>query len=232
MIDAELGGTPQYLTSGDYSHTGPQWSRDGKTIYFSAIRKPEAEYLNGDSVRYIPWMWKPWSGTLTRRKGPDRGQLVSPDGKWVSYTGYDDRNFTSHLSSLYLMNAAGGQKNVAGDLPNSPATIIWAADSSGVYYMMAEKGSAICILSPSGGKSRRSRRELIIFRVYRCSNGQAATTLGDFYNPGSLVTFDLKAPADMEQMVDVNSDVLARSDWVRWRKCGSSLRTDWICRGG
>ena len=48
VMDAELGGTPKQLTSGDYSHNDPQWSLDGKKIYFSAIRKPDAEYLNGD----------------------------------------------------------------------------------------------------------------------------------------------------------------------------------------
>ena len=49
VIDAELGGTPRQVTSGKYSHSDPQWSADGERIYFSAIRKPDAEYLNGDS---------------------------------------------------------------------------------------------------------------------------------------------------------------------------------------
>jgi len=52
VIDAELGGTPRQVTSGDYSHSDPQWSADGRKIYFSAIRKPEAEYLHGDSEIY------------------------------------------------------------------------------------------------------------------------------------------------------------------------------------
>jgi len=52
MIDAELGGTPRQVTSGDFSHNDPQWSADGKTIYLSAIRKPDAEYEFGDSEIY------------------------------------------------------------------------------------------------------------------------------------------------------------------------------------
>ena len=34
VIDAELGGTPRMLTSGDYSHSSPEWSRDGQNDLF------------------------------------------------------------------------------------------------------------------------------------------------------------------------------------------------------
>ncbi|MBM3790363.1 MAG: S9 family peptidase, partial [Acidobacteria bacterium] len=52
VVDAILGGTPRQITSGDYNHGDPEWSRDGKKIYVSAIRKPDAEYLRGDSEIY------------------------------------------------------------------------------------------------------------------------------------------------------------------------------------
>ena len=52
VIDAVLGGTPRQITSGDYNHSDPQWSADGKTLFFSAIRKPDAEYTWGDSEIY------------------------------------------------------------------------------------------------------------------------------------------------------------------------------------
>ena len=35
---------------------------------------------------------------LTDRNGPDGNPTVSPDGKWIAYTGYDDKNFTSHVA--------------------------------------------------------------------------------------------------------------------------------------
>ena len=79
IMDAELGGTPKQLTSGDYSHSDPQWSVDGKKIYFSAIRKPDAEYLRGDSEIYSVDLETLDIKTLTDRNGPDRGPAVSPD---------------------------------------------------------------------------------------------------------------------------------------------------------
>ena len=134
IIDAELGGTPRQLTSGDYSHNDPQWSADGKKIYFSAIRKPDAEYLHGDSEIYSVDVEKLEIDTLTDRKGPDRGARISPDGKWIAYTGYDDKNYTRHLSNLYLMDINGAKKRLlATDFPNSPSNITWAENGSGLY---------------------------------------------------------------------------------------------------
>src|SRR5688500_15333988 len=37
VIDAILGGTPQQITEGKYSHSGPEWSADGQTLYVSGI---------------------------------------------------------------------------------------------------------------------------------------------------------------------------------------------------
>ena len=49
VIDSVLGGTPRQVTSGKYHHDDPEWSRDGKTLYVSGIRKADAEHLRGDS---------------------------------------------------------------------------------------------------------------------------------------------------------------------------------------
>jgi len=211
VIDAELGGTPRQLTSGDYSHSDPEWSADGKKIYFSAIRKPDVEYQQGDSEIYSVDLETLEIKTLTDRKGPDRGARVSPDGKWIAYTGYDDKNYTSHLSSLYLMDINGeGKRLLAGNLPNSPSSITWALDSSGVYYLMAEKGVCNVYFIARNGKIRKITEGVhYLSGLSIAKNGQVATTRSTFYNPGYLVTFNLENPASIQKLVDVNEDVLA-----------------------
>ena len=52
VVDALVGGTPRQISSGNYSHSAPEWSADGRTIFVSGIRKPDAEYLRGDSEIY------------------------------------------------------------------------------------------------------------------------------------------------------------------------------------
>ena len=210
ILDAELGGTPRVVTEGNYSHSDPQWLSDGKKIFFTAIRKPNAEYLKGDSEIYVVDLDTIQIKALTDRKGPDRGAKVSPDGKWIVYTGYDEKNFTSHLSSLYLMDTSGGQKRLlAGNLPSSPSSIIWDAESSRLYYLMAEKGvSNLYSVSLSGEKKKLTDGIYYLSGLSIANNGQAATTVSDFYRPGYLVTFNVSHPHKMRGLVDVNKDIL------------------------
>jgi dipeptidyl aminopeptidase/acylaminoacyl peptidase len=211
VVDAELGGTPRQVTSGDYSHDGPEWSADGRTLFVSAIRKPDAEYLDGDSEIYAIDLETLEVRALTDRKGPDRGPVVSPDGRLVAYTGYDDKNYTSHLSSLYLMNAdGGGKKLLAGDLPNSPSNVFWAPDSSGVYFLMAERGESNAHFVTVAGKVGRVTSGVHNLTGLTASkSGQAAAVVSTFHRPGVLVTFPLARPQKLQTLVDVNADVLA-----------------------
>ncbi|UCE06274.1 MAG: S9 family peptidase [bacterium] len=211
VIDAELGGTPKQLTSGDYSHNDPQWSADDSKIYFSGILKFDAEYLHGDSEIYSVDLQTLEIDTLTDRKGPDRNPHISPDGKWIAYTGYDDKNYTSHLSNLYLMDINGKQKKMlAGNLPNTPRSNTWSPDGSGLYYLIAEKGvSNLYFVSIKGQIKKITDGTHYLSGVSLAKNGQVATTRATFYKPGYLVTFNVKKPDNMKKLVDVNEDVLA-----------------------
>ena len=210
VIDSELGGTPRQVTSGDYSHSDPQWAMDGKKIFFSAIRKPDAEYLRGDSEIYSVDLKTLVVTTLTDRNGPDRGARISPDGKWIAYTGNNDQNFTSHLSSLYLMDINGGNKRLlAGDLPNSPGSVTWSNNNSGVYYMMAEKGvSNLYFCSTNGTIKKVTDTKDYLSGLSISKTGLVASTLSNFYKPGYLVTYSLKKPNEFKKLVDVNEDIL------------------------
>jgi dipeptidyl aminopeptidase/acylaminoacyl peptidase len=211
VINAELGGTPRQITSGDYSHSDPQWSQDGKKIYFSSIRKPDAEYLRGDSEIYSVELSTLKIKALTNRKGPDRGPRISPDGKWIAYTGYDDKNYTSHLSNLYLMDLKGAKKSIlAGDLPNSPSSTTWAPDGSGIYYLMRAKGESNLYFVSTSRKIRKITKGVhYISGLSIAKNGQVASTSSTFHKPGYLITFNLRKPDNIRKLVDVNEDVLA-----------------------
>lgn len=210
VIDAALGGTPTQVTSGDFSDDDPQWSADGKRIYFSSIRKLEPEYQWGDSEIYSVDLKTLEIKSLTDRKGPDRGARVSPDGKWIAYSGYDENNYTSHLSSLYIMNPQGeGKRLLAGNMPNSPSNAIWAPDSSGVYYLMAERGeSNLYFVSLDERVKKMTEGIHYLSGLSLAKNGQVAAACSTFYRPEYLVTFHVKESAKFRELVDVNNDVL------------------------
>jgi dipeptidyl aminopeptidase/acylaminoacyl peptidase len=211
VIDATLGGTPRQITSGKYNHTNFDWSSDGRTIYVSGVRKPEAEYLRNDSEIYAVDAATLEIKQLTDRKGPDTNPEISPNGNWIAYAGYDDKMYTNHIGSLYLMDKQGGGKRLlAADLLSSPQSLSWAADSSGVYFTVQEKGSShVYFVALDGRKRKVTDGVQILNGVSLSAGGQAAAVRTSFQEPGSLVTFNLKDTAKMTRLVDVNSDLLA-----------------------
>lgn len=211
VIDAVLGGTPRQVSSGNFSHTSPAWSSDGKTLYVSGIRKPDAEYLRGDTEIYAVDLETLDVKPLTDRKGPDGNPRVSPDGKWIAYTGYDRKNYTSHLSNLYLMDTTGANQRLwAGDQPNSPMGITWAPDASGVYFIIGERGTSNLYFTPLNGRPRKVTDGFHTLGGFSlANNGQVATVRSTPSEPGELITFNVKEPGRMTTLVDVNEDVLA-----------------------
>ena len=210
-IDSALGGTPRQITSGKYNHNAPEWSANGQTIYISSIRKPDAEYLRGDSEIYSVDMKTLEVKALTDRKGPDGNPQVSPDGRWIAYIGYDEKGFTNHVASLYLMDNAGGNKKLwVGSLPSSPRAVRWSSDGSGVYYDMEELGSSHIYFAAVDGKIKKVTDGTQVLAGYSiANNGQVAAVRTSFKDPGELVTFNVRSAANVKELVDVNQDVLA-----------------------
>ncbi|MGI9515878.1 MAG: prolyl oligopeptidase family serine peptidase [Pirellulaceae bacterium] len=209
-IDAVLGGTPRKISDGDYNYSDPQWSLDGKTIYVTSIRKPDAEYLRGDSEIYTIDLETLEFEPLTDREGPDRGARVSPDGQWIAYTGYNQQNFTSHLSDLYLMRADGSDKRqLTEGLPNSPSSVTWAEDNSGLYFTMGEQGNTNAnFVSVDGELSQVTNGVQSLSGFSLSKTGQVASVRSSFQQPGDLVTFSLAEPGNVTSLVDVNNDIL------------------------
>jgi len=211
VVDASTGGTPRQLTTGKYNHTAFNWSADGKTVFVAGIRKPDAEYLRGDSEIYAITTATGELRTLTDRKGPDREPVPSPNGKWVAYNGFDDVLNTFTNANIHLMDATGGAKKTwASGLPSSPSAIAWANDSSGIYYAMEERGLSNVYYLPLDGKPRQVTDGVhVLSSLSLADNGQAAALRSAFHEPPVLVTFDVKRPsATLKKLVDVNSDVL------------------------
>lgn len=189
-VDATVGGTPRQVTSGNYNHSGPSWAATGKTMFVSGIRKPDAEYLRGDSEVYAIDLATLGVTQLTDRRGPDGSPLASPDGTWVAYTGFDQQNFTSHLSSLYIMDTTGKRQRLwAGGLPSSPSNVQWAPDGSGVYYSMQELGeeNTYFVAADIGVAPKRiTVGKHVLTSVSIAKNGTAAAVRGHVTEPGVL----------------------------------------------
>ncbi len=210
-IDSSLGGTPRQITSGDFNHSAAAWSTDGSRLFVSAIRKPDAEYLRGDSEIYSIDLATLEISPLTDREGPDGNPTVSPDGQWIAYTGFDQQKFTSHLSQIYLMDASGENKRLLlGDLPSSPGNLNWSEDSSGIFFEVGKHGSSNLQFANIEGQLTSITSG--VHMLGNCSfskDGRVAAIRSSFHQPGELVAFSLDTPDQLQSLVDVNRDVLA-----------------------
>ena len=141
VVDA-LGGAPRQLTFGAYSDGEPDWSADGRSIYFSAVRKADWETIAQDSEIYRYDLDGGATVALTTRDGPDFSPKVSPDGRSIAFLGHDDHRKGFEQDSIYLMPVGGGAPRlVAASLDRGISQIEWAADGRSLIAAYEQDGS-------------------------------------------------------------------------------------------
>ena len=209
-----IGGTPRQITSGNFDHSGSDWTPDGKSILFSGLRVESDDYQWRESEIYAVDVADGKIRQLTQRKGPDGNPSISPDGKRVAYTGNDFSRDTWVDSKIYVMNIDGSNPRlVSGDWDRSPAEMHWAADGSGVYFTAQTEGAQnlyFLSLGAAPGKVTPVTKGTHMLGVSDISSkGLVVGTLTTFKKPGDIVSFEIKNPAAMKQLTAVNDDVLA-----------------------
>ncbi len=206
------GGTPRQITSGDHDAGAPQWMPDGRTIVFSsAPRVEDSDYLWRQSDIYALDVNTGVIRQLTTRDGPDSNPRISPDGRWIAYTGYDLTNDTWIESKLYVMAADGsGHRLLTGDLDRSVQNLKWAPDNSGIYFDVQSEGAQNLHFASLRGQVRQVTEGAHMLAVEDIgANGLAVGTRSAPHEPGDIVTFQLRRPSELRELTDVNGDVLA-----------------------
>jgi dipeptidyl aminopeptidase/acylaminoacyl peptidase len=210
FIIPDTGGTPRQLTEGDYNHGSPEWAPDSQTIVFSGVRKPDAEYLRGGSDIYALSVADGQIRQLTDRNGPDVNPVVSPDGRLIAYTGFDQNNDTYTVSKLYVMDFDGKNKRaLAANFDRAPSELRWAADASGVYFTTEDRGTNnLYFASIKGGAPRQVTEGIHQLSISSMTkSGMMAGVLTSPTEPGDVAVFNVKQPA-IKKLTDVNGDVL------------------------
>jgi len=142
------GGAPRQVSSGDFHNGGwttlrahPVFTPDGKFLIASVNRHANYQAEPRDTDLYEFSIADGTARALTTRKGPDNAPAISPDGKLVAYTGYDDNYDGYQVTRLYLMNRDGsGARLLSDKLDRDVENPVWRADGSGVYFQYEDEG--------------------------------------------------------------------------------------------
>lgn len=143
------GGAARQLTKGDFNHGGLPWGggslawgADGTEIVLAARRGERPEWNSRESDLWAVSVKDGAMRRLTDRFGPDQSPTVSPDGRLIAYTGYDDRKQGFQNTLLYVMNRDGsGKRAISAKLDISVSSPAWAADGRGIYVQYDDKGN-------------------------------------------------------------------------------------------
>jgi len=136
------GGSPTQLTFGATNAGGQvSWTPDGRAILFSANLSPNWQREPLESEVYKIGIDGGAPVALTSRDGPDNSPVVSPDGRHIAWTGFDDKHLGYQNTRLYVMNLDGSDKRMlTGSLDRSVGSPSWAGDSRSIYVQVEDRG--------------------------------------------------------------------------------------------
>lgn len=222
------GGTPRQLTKSKFDHSTPVWSKDNSKLYFSANLHDNHELDPRNSEIYELDINSGSVKSLTTRQGPDDGPALSPDGKIIAYTGFDDRYQGYQVTHLYVMNPDGSNPRlISGDFDRDVQDPIWDVEGKGLYFQYDDRGDTKVGHITLNGKVTTLAKQLgglSLGRPYNAAsysvskNGTLAYTLGGTEHPADLAVFNKK---EVNRITNLNDDLFS------FRKIGKVEELTW-----
>ncbi len=210
------GGSARQISKGEFDHGSFAWRADSKALFVSSNRALDAEYDPIDSEVYALSLSGEYKA-LTDRDGPDQLLDASSDGRYLAYSGFDDRKQFSQVSKLYLLDLKTKQSRVlTQSLDRSIDVGRFSADSKSLYVQYDDRGETR--VSEISLKNAALRQRVItggtdIGRPYGGgsfavdANGRIAYSAARVDAPADLV---LQTPnAQVRKLTELNTDALA-----------------------
>ena len=214
------GGAPRQISSGNFPHDNPvAWTPDGQYLLESGHMSPDYEYFTYQTEVYQFSLADGTMTQLTHRKGPNNAPAISPDGKLIAYTGFDDRYQGYQVTHLYVMNRDGSDAHqLLTTLDRDTEEPRWTSDGSGIYFSYDDQGDTkLGLVSMSDGKMKTLAEHLGSggssysgggsFSVSR--DGTFAVTYGTPSDPGDIAVASLSNP-DEKVITALNRELLAQ----------------------
>ncbi|MFD0932778.1 S9 family peptidase [Psychroflexus salinarum] len=142
LISAE-GGTARQLTSGSHQYSSPSWAPDGKHILYTVDKSENAELDPNNEQIFQHDIVTGKVEQLTNQRGPFNSPKISPDGKYIAYTGFKDKFVGYQLTELYLMDRDSKEVEVLSKgFKQDISSIKWSKNSKSIYFRYDEEGNS------------------------------------------------------------------------------------------
>jgi dipeptidyl aminopeptidase/acylaminoacyl peptidase len=211
------GGTPRQLTKGDWN-AGPRgggagwdWMPDGNAIVVGGNDSTDAERMYQRSSLFVVDVATGAKRKLTTQAGAWGDPHVSPDGKTIAFTGFPAAGPVSyHADDIYTIGSDGsGMTLRSTGLDRDPAGLSWTPDSKALYFTVSDHGTSNLYALVLGAAARPvTTGTHLLSNAVVTRNGTVFAIRSNAARPPDIVRFDLKKPAQLDQLTDVNADLL------------------------
>ncbi len=205
FVIASDGGAPRQLTTGNFPH-GPGvgdfggsyaiWALDGRSLIVAMNGTTKYEYEPLHTELYELGVADASLKQLTHRNGPNESPDVSPDGKLIAYTGFDDRYQGHQTTYIYVANRDGSNPRVVTPkLDRDASALHWAGDGKGIFFTYADQGDTKLAYLPLGGSPKVLADHLSLGANFTVAqNGTFAIQYDTPSDPGDVAVASLTDP--------------------------------------
>ena len=211
-----LGGTPRQVTTGDFNY-GSFAFAGNNTLIVSGNREADAEYQPLQTDLFELNLSSGALKRLTDRIGPDEEPSVSPDGRYVAYVGFADRDQFYQVRMLSVLDRQTGVSQVlTQDFDRDVASPNFDGSGKSIYFQFDDQGdSKVGRIASAGGKVATLAADLggaDIGRPYGVGSmmvgrtGDVVYTQGTAQRPAEVALIERKSSA-RRILTDLNSDM-------------------------
>lgn len=211
-----LGGTPRQVTTGDFNYGGFAFA-DNNTLIVSGNREADAEYQPLQTDLFELNLSSGALKRLTDRIGPDEEPSVSPDGRYIAYVGFADREQFYQVRMLSVLDRQTGvSKVLTQDFDRDVASPSFDASGKSIYFQFDDQGnSKVGTIASAGGKVATLAADLggaDIGRPYGVGSmmvgrtGDVVYTQGTVQRPAEVALIARKSSA-RRVLTELNSDI-------------------------